>query len=515
MRVHSLILAGLVTTTAAFAAAPTPEQVQFFEGKIRPILADKCYKCHSIEEGKVKGGLTLDTQAGLLKGGDTGPAVKPNDPANSLLIQAVLYTDPDLQMPPKGEKLTDQEIADLTAWVKMGAPDPRKEANGGKLTGLTDKARAHYAFQPAKKAPIPDVKNRAWCVTQVDAFVMKKLEEKGMTPSPVASKEALLRRASFDLLGIPPTPAELKAFWEDESPYAFAKVLDRMLASPHYGERWGRFWLDSARYADTTGGDRNDRMGDYRYPYAWTYRDWVIKAFNDDMPYDQFILQQLAADKLPKNKPENMAALGFLTVGERFQNGNDIINDRIDVVSKGFMGLTVTCARCHDHMFDPITIKDYYALHGVFSSIVEPTEKPLLSVTGNKELAADFEKKVAEVEEENRGKFYKVVEDTTWMFRQKVAAYIKVGQLRRNNSDEASQQAAEKLIREEKLDAELMREVQRDVRKDNAVMGAYARFMQGGDSFKAIAAEVAENKGKIYKSIADELDFEEAAAAVA
>ena len=496
MRARSLILAGLVTTSAAFAAEPTPDQIQFFESKVRPILAGKCYKCHSIEEGKVKGGLTLDTQAGVLKGGDTGSAIKPGDPDSSLLIQSILYTDPDLQMPPKGEKLSDQEIADLTAWVKMGAPDPRKEAKGGKLTGLTDKARSHYAFQPVKKAPIPEVKNRAWCVTQVDAFVLKKLEDKGMTPSPVASKEALLRRASYDLLGLPPSPAEIDAFVQDESPYAFAKVIDRMLASPHYGERWGRFWLDSARYADTKGGDTEDRGADYRFPYAWTYRDWVVKAFNDDMAYDQFILQQLAADKLPRNKTENMAALGFITVGQRFRNNNDIIDDRIDAVSKGFMGLTVACARCHDHMFDPITIKDYYALHGVFSSIVEPDEQPLLAEANNKALAEDFQKQLGVAEQENRDRFYKVVEDHTWMFRQKAAYYLEAAQKQRNRSDEVSQQTADRLIREEKLDVEVLRQVQRNIRKDDPVLGAFARFVEGGDSMKVIAAEIAANKNK-------------------
>ncbi|MHA3775051.1 PSD1 and planctomycete cytochrome C domain-containing protein [Verrucomicrobiota bacterium sgz303538] len=499
MRTRSLILAGVVTTSVAFAADPTPEQSQFFESKIRPILSEKCYKCHSAEQGKTKGGLALDTKEATLKGGDTGPAVKPGDPSKSLLVQAVLYTDEDLQMPPKGEKLSDQQIADLTAWVKMGAPDPRKDSKGGKLTGLTDKARSHYAFQSPKKTAIPEVKNRSWCVTQVDAFILKKLEEKGMSPSPVAAKEALLRRASYDLLGLPPSPQEIDAFVQDESPYAFAKVVDRMLASPQYGERWGRFWLDSARYADTTGGDRNARREDYRYPYAWTYRDWVIKAFNDDMPYDQFVLQQLAADKLPKNKPENLAALGFLTVGERFNNNNDVINDRIDVVSKGFLGLTVACARCHDHMFDPISIKDYYSFHGIFSSIVEPTEKPLINASTNKALFEDFQKKVEAVEQENRDKYYKTVSDSTWMFRQKAAAYIIAGHKRRNGASEEEQQAGDKMVRDEKLDPEIVREVRRDFRKENPIMGPLARLMEGGDSFKTIVAEIAANNDKRYK----------------
>lgn len=494
MRARSLILAASVSATSVFAADPTPEQVQFFESKVRPILSAKCYKCHSQEEGKAKGGLTLDTTEGTLKGGDTGAAVTPGNPDKSLLITAILYTDSDLQMPPKGEKLSDQEIADLTTWVKMGAPDPRKNAKVTKLTGLTDKARHHWAFQVPKKADIPEVKNRAWCTTQVDAFILKKLEEKDMTPSPVASKEALLRRATYDLIGLPPSPAEIHAFVQDESPYAFVKVVDRLLASPHYGERWGRFWLDTARYADTTGGDRNDRREDYRYPYAWTYRDWVVKAFNDDLPYDQFILQQLAADKLPRNKPENLAALGFLTVGERFPNRNDVINDRIDVVSKGFVGLTVACARCHDHMFDPVSAKDYYALHGVFASITEPADKPIISATTNKALTEDFEKKLAAIEQDNRDRFYKTVDEATWLFRKNVSAYVEAGQKRRGRASEADQQAAQKMIEENKLDVDVLQSVQRQFRKDHPVMGPFARVAEG-ESAAMVAMQTAENKG--------------------
>ena len=319
------------------------------------------------------------------------------------MITAISYKDPDLQMPPKVRSFQCQEVADLTEWVKMGAPDPRKTASKEiqtKLSGLTDKAYGHWAYQPVKKPATPVVKNRAWCLTPVDAFIAEKIEAKGMAPSPglldraqVNEKETLLRRATYDLIGLPPTIQEMKAFISDPSPpqIAFAKVVDRLLASPQYGERWGRFWLDTARYADTIGGDRGDnyRM-DYRFPFAWTYRDWVIKAVNADMPYDQFIIHQLAADKVPNNSQENLAALGFLTVGERFGNNNDVINDRIDVVSKGFLAMTVSCARCHDHMFDPISTKDYYALHGVFASITEPAEKPLISAPDKKPLAGRF-----------------------------------------------------------------------------------------------------------------------------
>jgi hypothetical protein len=379
MRASPFILSLTVLAAVATvqAAEPTKDQLDFFEKKVRPILTDKCYKCHSVEAGKSKGGLTLDTQAATLKGGEGGPAVVPGDLANSLLITAVSYKDKDLKMPPdkdNNKKLSDEEIATLTEWVKIGAPDPRTgAAKVAKLSGLTDEARKHWAYQPVVKPAVPSVHNRPWCITPVDAFIVQKLEEKQMIPAKKATLETLLRRATYDLTGLPPTPEEYVAFMSDGSPNAFAKVVDRLLASPHYGERWGRYWLDTARYSDTTGNRANNGRNDYRYPYAWTYRDYVVRAFNEDKPYDQFIKEQLAADQLPDLEDQrDLAALGFITVGDRTGNANDIINDRIDTVTKGFLALTVACARCHDHKFDPIPTKDYYALHGIFNSISEP-----------------------------------------------------------------------------------------------------------------------------------------------
>jgi len=502
MQPRSLLLIALIASGSAMAADLTPEQTQFFETKVRPILSDKCYKCHSAEAGKSKGGLTLDTKESTLKGGENGAAVKPGDTAGSLLLKAISYNDADLQMPPKGEKLSDAEIANLTQWVKMGAPDPRTGGTAikGKLSGLTDRARAHWSYQPIKKPEIPVVKNRAWCTTQIDAFVMQKLDEKGMAPSPdlkddVNGRETLLRRATYDLTGLPPTLKEINDFVVDPSPMpvAFAKVVDRLLASPHYGERWGRFWLDSARYADTTGV-RNGTNDDYRYPYAWTYRDWVIKAFNDNLPYDQFVVQQLAADKLPNNPATNLAALGFLTVGEKFGNQNDVINDRIDVVSKGFLAMTVACARCHDHMFDPIPTKDYYALHGIFSSITEPTEDPIIKQVDPK-AKVEFDKKLATLEQENRDKYYATLQEYTATFREKAAAYILVAHLGRKDSSEANQQKAEKISDDEKLDRTVVNQVRdRLTNADHDVFGPFARFLTGGDSWKSIAADVAKSK---------------------
>jgi hypothetical protein len=352
----------------------------------------------------VKGGLLLDTREGTLKGGDSGPVIVPGDAEKSLLIKAVRYSDPDLQMPPKGEKLTDAQIADLVAWVKMGAPDPRT----GTSTAKKADAKSHWAFKPVAKPSVPVISRSVSSIQSsvpasplnteslnteysnpIDAFVLAKLDEQGMKLSPPADRRTLIRRAYYDLIGLPPTPEEVQAFLDDSSPDAFAKIVDRLLALPQYGERWGRHWLDVARYSDTKGEIKRLRDTPL-YPFAWTYRDYVIKAFNDDKPYDRFILEQIAADKLrlPKGDP-TLAALGFLTLGERFQNNeNDIINDRIDVVTKGFLGLTVSCARCHDHMFDPIPTKDYYSLRGIFESSHEPKVAPLIG--GDPTLNPDY-----------------------------------------------------------------------------------------------------------------------------
>jgi len=364
----------------------------FFEAKVRPVLVGHCYKCHSKEADKVRGGLLLDTREALLHGGNSGPAVVPGKPDDSLLIQAIRYHDEDLQMPPKDEKLNDQQIADLTEWVRRGLPDPRTVVTAGS-SGKTygGVGRAHWAFQPVSKPAVPMVKNADWPENPVDNFVLAQLEANGMTPNAPADKAALIRRVYFDLIGLPPTVRDVQAFLNDASPDALAKVVDRLLASPQYGEHWARYWLDVARYSDTKGDA--PRQDDLRFAHAWTYRDWVISAFNADLPYDQFILLQLAGDRvqgaLDKKAKEQgrteadtrspLAAMGFLTLGQQF-NGrkDDIIGDQIDVTTKAFLGLTVACARCHDHKFDPIPTKDYYSLYGVFANSTSPSELPTL-----------------------------------------------------------------------------------------------------------------------------------------
>ncbi len=408
---------------AAPPAAPTitAGDLAFFETKIRPLLIDRCYQCHSKEADKVRGGLLLDSREALIHGGNTGSAVVPGKPNESLLIKAVRYADEDLQMPPKGEKLSDQQIADLTEWVRRGAPDPRTLVAKGSSPAYGGVGKNHWAFQPVKKPTLPTVQNPSWIKNPVDHFVLAKLEANGMTPNSPAEKTALIRRVYFDLIGLPPHPAEVQTFVRDTSPDAYTKLVDKLLATPQYGEHWGRYWLDIARYSDSKGDAKGQE--DLRYPHAWTYRDWVIDAFNADLPYDKFIIAQLAGDyyaryleKQPKPKNTSlptrppakaklevtgepvvemakvevvadrdpgfrrmMAAEGFLTLGNQF-NGrkDDIIGDQIDVTTKAFLGLTVACARCHDHKFDPIPTKDYYSLYGVFANSRQPVQLPTL-----------------------------------------------------------------------------------------------------------------------------------------
>ncbi|MDB6068359.1 MAG: Protein of unknown function (DUF1553)/Protein of unknown function (DUF1549)/Planctomycete, partial [Pedosphaera sp.] len=373
---------GLPASSTAFAADVklAPDQLDFFEKKVRPILVENCYECHSHDSKKIKGGLLLDTRDGVLKGGETGPALVPGEPDKSLMVEAIRYKNKDLQMPPNDRQLASSEINTLETWVKMGAPDPRTGTDDSQHPYVVDmdKAKKHWSFQPITKPEVPQPDDpQHWSQSAVDHFIMATLLTKGLTPSPQADKVTLIRRATFDLIGLPPTPKEVDDFVADGSTNAFARVVDRLLASPHYGERWGRHWLDIAHFADTkaTGNNRDEV-----YPYAYTYRDYVIRSFNEDLPYDQFIIQQIAADKMPLGDDKRpLAAMGFLTLGSRMNNqANDIIDDRIDIISKGTMAMTASCARCHDHKFDPIPTKDYYALHGVFSSSIEPKEEPLI-----------------------------------------------------------------------------------------------------------------------------------------
>jgi hypothetical protein len=393
---RGFVVLGIVCCAAAAPAAEqgvSPQAIEFFEKNVRPVLAEKCFLCHggSLQQSQLR----VDSREALLKGGARGAAIVPNKPEQSLLIKAVTHADEKMKMPPTG-KLSDKEIDALTEWVKMGAPFPegrRQKAEG---------SQQHWAFQPVKKPQVPTLKNknlRARVKTPIDAFVLAKLEQKKMTPAAWADRRTLIRRAYFDLVGLPPTPEEVASFVKDKSPNAWEKVVDNLLASPRFGERWARYWMDVARYADNKGYVFTEER---RYPYAYTYRDWLIWAFNEDLPYDQFIVQQIAADHLPLGDDKRpLAAMGFLTLGRRFLNNQaDIIDDRIDVVTRGTMGLTVTCARCHDHKFDPIPTKDYYSLYGVFASSIEPRDLPLIEEPKRTDAYLAFEKELKEREGE-------------------------------------------------------------------------------------------------------------------
>ena len=365
---------------AEFVSAPTPEQIAFFESKIRSVLADRCYECHSAKAEKIKGGLLLDSRAGVVKGGDTGPAITPGDLDASLLIAAVRHTDKDLAMPPK-KMLPPEQIAAIEEWVKMGAPDPRTENTVAKVEAKSaidwNKAHDWWSFRPLAAPEIPAVADAAWPANDVDRFILVKLDAAKLKPAPDAEKRTLIRRATYDLTGLPPTPKEVAAFLVDQSPQAFGKVVDRLLASPRYGERWGRHWLDVVRYADTAGDN-----SDFPIPQMHRYRDWVIAAFNRDVPYDEFVRDQLAGDLLggatDEERFDRIVATGYIANARRFGSRVDdypqhlTIEDTIDNVGRSFLGLTVNCARCHDHKFDPITAQDYYALYGIFHSTRYP-----------------------------------------------------------------------------------------------------------------------------------------------
>jgi hypothetical protein len=368
-------IASFVVLLCALPGLADPAGEEFFEKKIRPVLIEHCYRCHSTSAEKLKGELLLDTREGMLKGGISGkPAVVPGQVERSLLIEAIRYENEDVQMPPK-KRLKPEQVRDFEHWVQMGAPGPQRPP----VTGAATPGRAHWAFQPVRNPPVPAVKDPGWPRTSVDAFILAKLEQSGLRPAPQADRRTLARRLYYDLHGLPPTFEQIHEFVNDTSPSAYERLLERLLASPRYGERWGRRWLDLARYADTKGYvyDREEK----RFVHAHNYRDWVIRAFNQDMPYDRFLTLQIAADQLvtaetqlAKNASDDLAAMGFLTIGRRFLGiPHDIIDDRIDVVTRTTQALTVACARCHDHKFDPIPAADYYSLYGVFASSMEQT----------------------------------------------------------------------------------------------------------------------------------------------
>jgi hypothetical protein len=357
-----------------WAQSPSDPDVQFFEAKVRPLLAKSCFPCHSQQAGKKRGGLQLDSRTALLQGGDSGPAVVPGRPEASLLVKAVRQADPQLQMPPTG-KLPVQEVVALEEWIRRGAAYPGGGATGKPAPAIDlTEGRKLWSLQPVRPAAPPTTRQQAWQKKPIDGFLLAELEKRGLEPAPPAPRRALIRRATFDLVGLPPTPEEVAAFLADPAPDAYERLIDRLLASPHYGERWGRHWLDLTRYADV-GENFYDSRG---APHL--YRDWVVQAVNADVPYDRFVQLQLAADLMPDARPADLAALGFLGLSPQYWKELKLDHlvikavvaeeweERISTIGGTFLGLTVACARCHDHKFDPITTQDYYALAGVLAS---------------------------------------------------------------------------------------------------------------------------------------------------
>jgi cytochrome c553 len=362
-----LIGSVLAAGELASAAEPTAEQLRFFETQVRPVLVEHCQKCHGAE--KQWSNFRLDSREAILRGGDFGPAMVPGKPDESRLIRAVRQTDDDVSMPPES-KLTDRQIADLARWVEMGAPFPAAKAAGS----AWNRDPNHWAFQPAIEPALPAVADTSWPRSPVDPFILARLEAAKLAPAAPAETRVLLRRVTFDLIGLPPSPSEIEDFVSDDRPDAYERVVDRLLASPAYGERWGRHWLDVARYADSNGLDENVAHGN-----AWRYRDYVVASFNRDKPYDQFVAEQLAGDLLfateLHQRHEYLIATGFLAIGPKVlaevdeaKMQMDIVDEQIDTVGRTFLGLTLGCARCHDHKFDPIDTADYYGLAGIFKS---------------------------------------------------------------------------------------------------------------------------------------------------
>ncbi|MBK8038534.1 MAG: PSD1 domain-containing protein [Verrucomicrobiaceae bacterium] len=359
-------------------AGIAPDQLAFFEKNIRPVLVEHCYKCHSSESEKVKGGLTLDTKQATLLGGESGhPGITPGSISESTVYQAMTWKNDDMEMPPK-QKLPDEVIANFKKWIEMGAPDPREQkvanATGGKRVIDMDAGRQHWAFQkPVKQTP-PTVKTEGWAKTDIDHFILADIEKAGLHPVRDADRPTLIRRIAFDLTGLPPTPDEVKTFLADTSPDAVKRVIDMYLDSSHYGEKWARHWLDVARYGESSGKEVN-----VLYPHAWRYRDYVIESFRKDKPYDQFLKEQIAGDLMKfstkHEQAEKIIATGFLAIGSKGHNQRDkrqfqmdLVDEQIDAMSQAMLGVTLACARCHDHKFDPFTQRDYYALAGIFTS---------------------------------------------------------------------------------------------------------------------------------------------------
>ncbi|MFP6603801.1 MAG: DUF1549 domain-containing protein, partial [Pirellulaceae bacterium] len=400
MTLRPFLLLLLMAAPVAALADETPKftraQEDFFEAKIRPLLAAKCMECHG--PSTQEAGLRVDSRNALIKGSEKYPVVVTGNPGKSPLMRAIEQTA-DLKMPPE-DKLTASQVDDFRQWIKMGMPWPGN-ASLSKADAYPAILASHWSLQPVTVQPFPTVRQSNWPTTGIDYYVLAKLEAAKLQPSPVATRHQLIRRVMFDLVGLAPTPEQVQQFADDPSPDAYQRLVDRVLTFPQYGERWSRYWLDVARYSDTVG---YNFMKERRFPFSYTYRDYVIRSLNEDKPYDQFIMEQLAADLMKLDDKRNLAAMGFLTVGRRYRNEQLDVDDRIDTMTRGLLGMTVSCARCHDHKYDAIPTEDYYSLYGVFASSHIPADKelPLIGTPETTPYYAEFKSQLDKLEDKLR-----------------------------------------------------------------------------------------------------------------
>ena len=488
---------------AAEPAAISREAEEFFESKIRPILADKCIDCHGPKEQWSS--LRLDSREAILEGGENGPAAISDKPDQSELLRRITSKDDDVRMPPPDadQRLTGDEIAALRHWVEQGLPWPATAA----LVKPSDRAAEdHWAFQPVQQHEPPAVKNETWPASPIDRFILQKLDSAGLGPSPAADRRTLIRRATYDLTGLPPTLEEVQAFESDISPDAYVRLVDRLLASPHYGEQWGRHWLDVARYSDTKGYvyAREERF----FVHAPAYRDWVIQAFNSDLRYDRFLLLQIAADQAAPEDPAALAAMGFLTLGRRFLGVTpNIIDDRIDVVTRGTMGLTVACARCHDHKYDPIRTADYYSLYGVFQNCVEQLA-PIPRPANVPPPSPEFEKELQARKQKLQDTLTARRDETALRIRTRVLDYL----LAQRELDKYPEQGFDIIIAKDDLIPEIVRRwnayLVRAAKQGDPVFLPWAAFVElREEEFASRAAEVTDtlksSSAKIHPRVAE------------
>jgi hypothetical protein len=456
-------LSALLCLGAALAQTPA---LDHFETRIRPVLIARCYGCHSAASAAPQGGLRLDSPAGLAAGGNSGPVLIAGNPDGSLLLRALRRTDKSLQMPP-GPALPKEVVADFARWIKDGAPMPGQAAK---------RPAAQELWSLKKPVRTPGT---------IDSLLSERLAEKGLAFSPPADRRTLIRRVSLDLTGLAPTAAEIEAFAADPSPDAYPQLIDRLLASPHYGERWGRHWLDLARYADSVNDSVNAGQ---RYAWSYTYRDWVIASLNADLPYNQFVLYQLAADRLPQIDKKHLAALGFIRLGREFPNSiAETIDDRIDAATRGLLGLTVSCARCHDHKFDPIPTKDYYSLYSIFSNLREPAQLPLLGAAAPQPVYEQRLQRIRQAQAEYRQRRHA---EMVAFFRSQEAEYRKAAA----ESRAMSNPQLEELVRQRQLNLHVLRRWRQGLADPAAVpLAEFEKIYTEGDSNNTRALRVRYN----------------------